>query len=383
MNNKFYHNYYLEKKKFFLEYPEEILLKLNQSVNNLKLNNQIIKNKINLSFNNKIKNVIFSTKSFINDLNDFNLNYIIHKINKDDIFGYYSTQKINFLKSFFNSFRPNLNNIKEITGKSDLFIKQYNYDYYINRIENNYSNFSSNLNIEIDKNFSTYNCSEHIDNEYISESDMMLNDNDILKDCQKKKYSSELNYSKYNFNIVKLRAEISNSMKFPEMIEQWFKDLKSSIIIDSNELIEIDNLINFKNIINISNETNFKLKEIENNFLLSIEESFIQFCNESLKKIINLTDNYWHAFNYYKDIINFKNILYKDNISNTYNYISGNIEQLLNHFNSTLYNAIDNIIKDIDYFSIDFTTLEELNNHYLSIIESSFNYYKIKIMNLK
>ena len=144
MKNKFYQHYYLENKQFYLEYPEEILLKLNQTLNNLHLNTKVIKNKINIYFDNQIKNVISSTKLFINDINDFNLNYILHKINKDDIFDRYYSYKINLLKSFFSSLEAYLNTKQEITEKNELFLNQDNYDYFINKIENNYSDFSFN-----------------------------------------------------------------------------------------------------------------------------------------------------------------------------------------------------------------------------------------------
>ena len=50
-------------------------------------------------------------------------------------------------------------------------------------------------------------------------------DNSIFRNCSKGRYSTELNYSKYNFNVVKFRKEISNSKKFPEMIEHLIYNL--------------------------------------------------------------------------------------------------------------------------------------------------------------
>ena len=103
MNNKFYLDYYLKNNKLFLEYPDEIILKLNQSENNLRTNNEIIKNKINLSLNNRLKNIISSTKLFINFTHQFNLKYIMNSINKENIFDKYFLSKTNLIKSFFNS----------------------------------------------------------------------------------------------------------------------------------------------------------------------------------------------------------------------------------------------------------------------------------------
>ena len=103
MNNKFYLDYYLKNNKLFLEYPDEIILKLNQSENNLRTNNENIKNKINLSLNNRLKNIISSTKLFINFTHQFNLKYIMNSINKENIFDKYFLSKTTLIKSFFNS----------------------------------------------------------------------------------------------------------------------------------------------------------------------------------------------------------------------------------------------------------------------------------------
>ena len=170
INHKFYQNYYLENRQFYLEYPDEILLKLNQSIINLNSNTQIIKNKINLAFSNRINYIVSSTKLFFNDFNEFNLDYIMNKVNTEDIFNNYSFFKINILQTFFNSCSLYLNNTIEIEKQNELFLNQENYDFFINRIENIYSNISENLYIEIDENFSIYNCTEFINDESFFES---------------------------------------------------------------------------------------------------------------------------------------------------------------------------------------------------------------------
>ena len=383
INHKFYQNYYLENRQFYLEYPDEILLKLNQSIINLNSNTQIIKNKINLAFSNRINYIVSSTKLFFNDFNEFNLNYIMNKVNTEDIFNNYSFYKINILQTFFNSCSLYLNNTIEIEKQNELFLNQENYDFFINRIENNYSNISENLYIEIDENFSIYNCTEFINDESFFESNITTNNTISLKKCDKQKFISDKNYSKYNFNIVKFRTEISNSRKFTEMFEQLFENLNYKNIMDSNEIIEIDNSINTKNIIYISNESKFKVKEINNKFLSLIKESFDEFCDEFVKQTTNLTNNYWQSFDYYKNILNLENSLYNNNVSQTFNNISNNIAQLLDDFNSTLFNYLKNIkytAKNYDYYHINFTNVF---NNYSSILESSLNYYIDKINNLK
>ena len=58
IKNDYYQNYYLKDKSDFLEYPEEIIFKLNQSKNNIQINILSVKNKINTSLNQRIKYII-------------------------------------------------------------------------------------------------------------------------------------------------------------------------------------------------------------------------------------------------------------------------------------------------------------------------------------
>ena len=109
IDNQFYQNNYMKDKEFFLEYPEEILLKINQSVNNLKINKEIIKNKINLSFDKRINDIISSIKNFIYINNKNNLEYIKNKINNEDVFEEYFNYKINMINEFFDSLNNNIN----------------------------------------------------------------------------------------------------------------------------------------------------------------------------------------------------------------------------------------------------------------------------------
>ena len=88
------------------------------------------------------------------------------------------------------------------------------------------------MNSEIDDNFTKYKCLEDNNNDDIYsdttfESDLFLTDENIIQKCIKEKYFSELNYSKYNFNVVKIRTEISNCRKFPEF-NQLFNELNFS-----------------------------------------------------------------------------------------------------------------------------------------------------------
>ena len=287
INNTYYKNYYLKENQLFLEYPDEIIFKINQSVELLKDNNKIIKNKINFTFLERLKNVFSSTKIFINNINPFNLDYIISKIKTDDIFSKYFNNKLYLIKSFFNS-SLNYTDDNYNNNINRTILNEENFDYLINNIENNYSDFSLYLINEISENFTNNNCSEFFINNSIYENDNNIYNNSIIKNCSNEKYSTELNYSKYNFNIVKFRTEISNSRKFPEMFNQLFDDLNYNKLINFNEIIELDDITNNKNILYIYNETKYNLKLIKDGLYSLIQETFEDFGKDFTDKT-NLT----------------------------------------------------------------------------------------------
>ena len=387
MKKNFYQNYYLKNKELFLEYPDEIIIKLNQSLNGLKSNNRFIKEKINLSLQNKLKNIISSIKLFINDINKFNLEYIMNSINKENIFDKYILHKSNFIKDFFNSvYNYEQDSISNINNSDKFILNEENYDYYINNVENNYSNFLSNLINEIDENFTIIHCLEeksyNIDNnsDIFSDSEMLFIDNSIFKNCSKERHSSELNYSKYNFNIVKFRKEISNSKRFPEIIEQFINSLNYNNIIDPNKIIEIDEIINHKNILDILNKTKNKIKAIKSDFISKNQNDFGKFRDEFIKKDGNLTSDYLPFLNTFKEILTFENLYYNNYITETYDDLTNSINELLNEFNSTIFYIINNISKHYNYFSLDYI---QLFNNYSKLIDNSFNNYEQRIKNLR
>ena len=364
------------------------MIKLNQSLDNLKITNQIIQNKINISFDKRINDIISSTSIFINNNNKFNLDYIKIKINKENIFEEYFSYKINLLNEFFDTLNINIiNNENDDINLYKSIISEDNYNYLIKNIEKNYSEFIFYLNNEIDENFTTIICSETIksdisDSEY--ESDSIITEYSNNKSCQKERFHSNLNYSKYNFNIVKLRKELSNSKKFPEMFNQLFDDMDIRNITNLNYINKIDDIINNKkNILYIFNKTNYKSNQIKNEFFSLIQEIFENFRNDFINKNINLNKNYDEIFKLYKNLINFEDIYYNNNISEINNYILNNINKLLYDFNSTLFNNINKIMNKIEsykYYSINFTLIYK---NYLNIIDNSFNNYISKIENIR
>ena len=380
INNTYYQYYYLKDNQFFLEYPDEILFKLNQSTNYLKSNNEVIKSEINLSFNNKIENIIFFTNLFIDNINKFNLEYILNKIDKEYIFDKYITQKFDLINNFFNSIQNEIYRIEQNSFLNESLLNEDNYDYFINSIENEYSSFSTYLYNKINENFTILNCVGYINDE--SEDDVVANNNSVIKNCTKERYSTNLNYSKYNFNIVKFRTEISNSRKYPEIFNQIFDDLNYNKIIDFNEIIEIDNTINSKNILNIYNATKDKLKLIKEEFFSMINQTFYDFGYDFINNNEELA-SYSEVLQLFKEIFNYENIIYNNNINETNDFILDNIDKLLDDFNSSLSIIANQIIGIIDNYEYYSTNLIQIYNNYFNIIKTAFDNYTSKINSLK
>ena len=77
----------------------------------------------------------------------------------------------------------------------------------------------------------------------------MDNNSNIIIECKFVKYKSELNYSLYNFNIVKLRSEIYFTKTLIEKIDNVFDDFNFNDIINSEKINEYDSILNDKNIL--------------------------------------------------------------------------------------------------------------------------------------
>jgi hypothetical protein len=143
-------------------------------------------------YNKKVINIIKSVNIYIEDYINFDYKYILSKINSDNILENYYISKykklnkankdcINYLKSFSNIFNGNNNNY--------VFLNSDNYDNKIFNIIFDMNNFFINLENITNQTFTLEECDEN-------------------NNCFFHKKEISLNYSKYNYNIVKLRTGI-------------------------------------------------------------------------------------------------------------------------------------------------------------------------------
>jgi hypothetical protein len=92
-------------------------------------------------------------------------------------------------------------------------------------------------------------------------------------------------YSKYNYDIVKLRTGIYYTKTLLENIDSLFDEYDFHNIIDSKKIEFYDELINNKNILDIYNKTNYKLININKDSEILINETYQYFLIKFLYNI--------------------------------------------------------------------------------------------------
>ena len=351
IKDNYFNNYYLKDYNQFLEYPEEIIYKINQFLDELIDNSDKIKDLVNLIFKKRINNIIFSTNTYISNFIEFHFKYIITNINSQYIIREYYFNKYKKIKLSFEECLNKFNNIskeKFIDDENNNFLNLENYKLKIENIFNNYSNF-----ICFFQNFTN--------NTFLSE----------------KNFSQ--NYSEYDYNIVKLRTGIFYTKNLLENYEIFLEEINFKKIINIDEINKYDEIVNDNNILNIYNETNYKLKIINNESLSFIEESFQNFIAD-FKTKYSYENDYLPFIQKFKKIISFENNDFNNNITFKKNDTMDNIIKLLYEFNDTLFEQISILKNNSNYiYEID---LKEAYLHYYSLILKAFNDTKNIIISL-
>ena len=190
---------------------------------------------------------------------------------------------------YYKEFRIK-NNLEQILGKYN-FINDYSNDYifddfYVNNINNTYKEYKNVLNkIEekINEDWILKNCTE-VEMENITDNSpsdiddfILTNNTDKIKlNCYEYKIKSSLNYSEYNYNVVKLRRGIYYIKYLYENLKNLFNQFNIDILANVSQIIQKDEIINNKNILNLYDKSREKLNEYnkESNALL---EEFYEY----------------------------------------------------------------------------------------------------------
>jgi len=298
LNEEFFNNYYLVNNSQYLEYPEEIIFKINQFQEELIYNTNNTKNMIEYIYSDRIYTIIKSINLYINNFINQDLKYILSNLNSSNMISKYYNNINNGINLTFNKY---IHNHKE-------YIYDFNYNYEenftfnlndsINIILNNSNNFIIYLNNLINETFlfEPENCSKELND--ISYTEELFQNMTNKTKCIKEKKKIDEKYSKYNFNTVKLRVGIYYTKNLLENIDTLLNEFNLYNFINIDKINYYDNLLNDKNILNPYNETNFKLSQINNENILSIQESLDNFF-DYLKEFYSFQKDY---INYTEEI---------------------------------------------------------------------------------
>ena len=298
-------------------------------------------------------------------------------INYSYIMDNYTRVKFEYINQTFDEFNINLNEtndeldsntINSFLGieNGDFILNKENFDNPIKILYDNYFNFINDFLNEINSSFIKEECE-------VFASDTI---------CKNVKYKSELSYSEYNFNIIKLRNALYYTKNTITNLYDLFEDFNFNDVIDNNMLNLSDKNINDKNILQIYNQTFRKIKKINIETHELLKQGYDYFIEEISKKF-SYEKDYLPFIELFKSVLNCTNTNYYNNISlfnnNTYNMLFGIIKK----FNDTLYRQLQSIIKEkYDFYNINKTNFEDIFTQFNNLIQKSFDFNQNYILNL-
>ena len=390
--NDFYSVYYLNNKTDYLKYPVELIPKIEYIQNQLKKIKEPIKEKINYIYNYKLKQTYNIIYELINDANKYNQKYILNTINFTYILDDYKKNKLKIINDMFNNIQiEKMNNINEIN-----LLTKFNYDNPIDKILYNISEFIHNFEKEInntfiilDNNTDTFTSDSLIVNisQNLSEiNNSKLNDsnysstNESFNDSQINETENGKKYSKYNFNVIKIKNSLFYSKNIIKNLYNLFDEFNFDYFINDNLINYLDKIINDKGIIEIYDKSNTKLRQINketSQILKPIYESFIK----AFSSRFSYENDYYSCIQIFRNILSLSN---KNYLSYTeqFNKINLNdIEKLFYMVNQTLNAQIS--LNTTNDFPIN---INYLRNYLISLNESIktiINNNKNSINNMK
>ena len=201
-------DYYFQSYQFFLENPVEIKYKINNFKNVINETINLIREKVNKLFKNRIEHIINSTNYFISKMIDSHCKYILIHIKKDDATQNYYKSKYKLIINNFGIFSNDFNSIK-INKDNNSILYEENYNIPIFNIFQDLDLFIINFNNIIKNNFSDglrINTSEDFNSNNFEEIQNDTNFTDINNFTSNVSKEEANGSYTYNFNIVKLRS---------------------------------------------------------------------------------------------------------------------------------------------------------------------------------
>ena len=353
----YYNSYYSTNNNKFLEYPEEIVYKIEQFYNESKFNIDNIKSVINNIYKNRINYIIKTTNIFINNFLRNHINYIKININSSCIINKYYATKCIELDNLYNNciYKTNTFVIKD----NDIyFLDNNSYDKKITVNTNYIKNFISFLENEINNTFLYEICENNtgpFNNETI---------------CYKEKKKFDSRFNKYNYNIIKIRNGIYYSKTLLENIDSLFDEYNFHNIIDKNKITLFDQFVNDKNILDIYDKTNIKIKNFNEESEYLVNDTYEYFL-EDFKSRYTFKNDYLPFEKKMKEILQFKDERFKSAINDILNNTFEGFVQLMNEFNQSLLEQIS-LRDNYTYYNYNETYFKSIYNSYKSYIKNIF-----------
>ena len=385
LSNEYFNSFYLKSYDKFLEYPNEIIYKINQFRNELDGNIYKIKEKINNIYLKRIQNIINSTNIFIQNLLESNYKYILIYINKN-IPNEYLSSKFDFISNNFKHYSNLLENKSlNIIYEKNIILDDKNFNIHLSNISEKLDIFISNLQSLININFTSEQCYNISYTDQFNLFDSYdnytnkTNNTDISDSiCEKIQYKSNLSNYEYNYNVLKLRSGLYYTKKALENIMNLYDDLNYDNLLNIEQYNNLDNSLNDKNILDIYNLTLSKLKEIKENSNSLLKEQHDLFYNE-IKDIYLINNDYYPFLQEIESILKYENKQYNEFIINYINNKFNFVDSILFEFNKTLFEQKN----EYQMYNIDENnTFLEIFKEYQTKISEIFENIIKEILNL-
>ena len=382
IDDDFFKNYYMNNFSSYLEYPDEVLYKIPDLENKLISSSEIVKNQINYMVSRKIRRIDEENHYFIEKTQDFFSKLILSNIKTKPIFDYYKEYRIKenlFIILQYNNY------------KSEITEEYLTENEYVNKIKNiikEYKIIITKIENIINDDWIFQKCSEDNiteNNDYlqiINDSDLISSDNlnKTLIICYDYKNKSSLNYSEYNFNVVKIRTGIYYIKYLYEKLENLFNQLNFDTLMNLTLIKQKDELINDKNIINLYEQSLEKTKEF-NKESEDILEEYFQYYEEDINDtIINKLD-FTENFDRFTKVLNFTEENFKFEVDKQYKKATENFLVKLDNYKQILDEQL-NLSTNYEKFNFNYNNFNAETEKSLTIIRQEFNNLKNKVKNI-
>ena len=205
----------------------------------------------------------------------------------------------------------------------------------------------------------------------------MTDSNETRIVCYEYKNKSSLNYSEYNFNVVKIRTGIYYIKYLYEKLENLFNELNFDTLMNLTIIKQKDEIINDKNILELYEKSFNKISEYSKESEETLEEYFYYYeedINDTIKNNLDFTKN----FERFTKILNFTEENFLFEVNKKYNESLDELFIKLDEYKLLLKEQV-NLSTKYEKYNFDMVKFKEETDKYLNFIKQDFNAVSNKI----